>query len=75
MSKNAGKFLKPHIHVLVPVMLESLSGLESQSLNYLSLRVAGREDIQQKLDKARVAASKMSLSLTHWYMSCSAYSK
>ena len=58
MSKNAGEFLKPHIHTLVPIMLESLSGLEPQSLNYLSLRVG--EETQQKLDQARVAASKMS---------------
>lgn len=60
VSKNAGPFLKPHIHTLVPLMLESLSGLENQSLNYLALRVAGREEVEQRLDKARVAASKMS---------------
>lgn len=41
-------------------MLESLSGLEPQYLNYLAVRVAGQEDVQQKLDKARVAAFKMS---------------
>ncbi|XP_067931568.1 proteasome adapter and scaffold protein ECM29-like [Watersipora subatra] len=58
MSKNAGEFLKPHIHTLVPTMLESLSGLEPQSLNYLAQRVG--EEAQEKLDKARVAASKMS---------------
>ena len=60
MSKNARAFLKPHIHTLVPIMLESLSGLEPQQLNYLATRVAGNEDIQQRLDKARVAAFKMS---------------
>lgn len=60
MSKNAGAFLKPHIHTLVPIMLESLSGLEPQQLNYLALRVSGQEDIQQRLERARVAALKMS---------------
>lgn len=60
ISKNAGKLLKPHIHTLVPVMLESLSGLENQYLNYVALRVSGQEEIQQRLDKARVAAFKMS---------------
>jgi len=60
VSQNAGKFLRPHIHMLVPIMLESLSGLEPQYLNYVALRVSGSEEAQEKLDKARIAASKMS---------------
>ena len=60
VSKNAGTFLKPHIHTLVPVMLESLTGLAPQYLNSVALRVSGQEEVQQKLDKARVAAYKMS---------------
>ncbi|WAR24092.1 ECM29-like protein [Mya arenaria] len=48
ISKNAGVLLKPHIPVLVTALLEAISGLEPQVMNYLSL------------DNARIMASKMS---------------
>lgn len=60
VSKAAGRLLQPHVDVLVPSLLESLSGLEPQQLNYLALQVAGREDVQERLDAARAAISKSS---------------
>ncbi|XP_020604939.1 proteasome-associated protein ECM29 homolog [Orbicella faveolata] len=60
ISKNAGALLKPHIPLLVIALLESLSGLENQSMNYLSLQLHKREDAQEMLEGARIAASKMS---------------
>ncbi|XP_053393707.1 proteasome adapter and scaffold protein ECM29-like [Mercenaria mercenaria] len=60
ISKNAGILLKPHIPILVTALLEAISGLEPQVMNYLSLQVASNQEIQNKLDSARIAASKMS---------------
>ncbi|KAL4235658.1 hypothetical protein ACF0H5_004053 [Mactra antiquata] len=60
ISKNAGPLLKPHIPILVTALLEAISGLEPQVVNYLSLQVSNNQDIQNRLDSARVAASKMS---------------
>ncbi|KAL3868785.1 hypothetical protein ACJMK2_041546 [Sinanodonta woodiana] len=60
ISKNAGPLLKPLIPVLVPTLLEAVSGLEPQVMNYLSLQVASNVEVQNKLDSARIAASKMS---------------
>ncbi|XP_058950151.2 proteasome adapter and scaffold protein ECM29 isoform X1 [Pocillopora verrucosa] len=60
ISKNAGALLKPHIPLLVIALLESLSGLEDQSMNYLSLQLHKSEDVQEKLEGVRIAASKMS---------------
>ncbi|XP_062591295.1 proteasome adapter and scaffold protein ECM29-like [Saccostrea cucullata] len=60
ISKNAGPLLKPHIAVLVTALLEAVSGLEPQVMNYFSLRIAGSEEAQERLDSARIAASKMS---------------
>lgn len=60
ISRNAGRLLKPHIPLLVVALLESLSTLEPQVLNYLSLHVAGSNATQEKLDNARLAASKTS---------------
>lgn len=60
ISKNAGALLKPHISLLVIALLESLSGLENQNMNYLSLQLHKNEDVQEKLEGVRIAASKMS---------------
>ncbi|XP_031556184.1 proteasome adapter and scaffold protein ECM29-like [Actinia tenebrosa] len=60
ISKNAGTLLKPHISVLVIALLQSLSELEPQSMNYMSLHLHKNEDVQEKLESARIAASKMS---------------
>lgn len=60
ISKNAGPLLKPHIPVLVTALLEAISGLEPQVMNYLSLQVSSNVEVQNRLDSARIAASKMS---------------
>ncbi|XP_071476195.1 proteasome adapter and scaffold protein ECM29-like [Diadema antillarum] len=60
MSSNAGDAIKPHIPQLVIALLEALSGLEPQLMNYISLHVGSDENTQEKLDNARIAASKSS---------------
>ncbi|CAL1546641.1 unnamed protein product [Lymnaea stagnalis] len=59
ISRGAGALLKPNIPVLVTALLEAVSGLEPSVINYLSLHV-GTQATQDKLDSARIAASKMS---------------
>ena len=53
ISKNAGSLLKPHVPLLVVALLESLSTLEPQMLNYLSLHVAGSTATQEKVNLNR----------------------
>ncbi|CAI8054228.1 Proteasome adapter and scaffold protein ECM29 [Geodia barretti] len=60
MSENAGSQLKPHIPVLVPTLLESLSSLEPQELNTLSLRLTGETEVLEQLDNIRVKVSRQS---------------
>lgn len=45
MSKTAGPRLKPHASQLIPALLEALSTLEPQVLNYLSLRATEQEKV------------------------------
>lgn len=45
ISKSAGAMLKPHAPKLIPALLESLSVLEPQVLNYLSLRATEQEKV------------------------------
>jgi len=61
ISQTAGVLLKPHIPVLVVALLESLSGLEPQVLNYLSLHAASN---QETLDKV------WAVDVVHMYMRC-----
>ncbi|XP_072904697.1 proteasome adapter and scaffold protein ECM29 [Hemitrygon akajei] len=58
ISKNAGPLLKPHAARLIPTLLESLSVLEPQVLNYLSLRATEQE--KTAMDSARLSAAKSS---------------
>lgn len=51
ISKNAGPLLKPHVPLLVTALLEALSTLEPQMLNYLTLRVSAN---QQAVDKVSI---------------------
>lgn len=60
ISKNAGSLLKPHIPILVVTLLESLSSLEPQQLNYLSLHLQEDPNVQEKLEDARISISKSS---------------
>nr|XP_015201351.1 PREDICTED: proteasome-associated protein ECM29 homolog isoform X1 [Lepisosteus oculatus] len=58
ISKSAGCRLKPHAPKLIPALLESLSVLEPQVLNYLSLRATEQE--KTAMDTARLSAAKSS---------------
>lgn len=58
VSKTAGNRLKPHAPRLIPALLEALSVLEPQVLNYLSLRATEQE--KSTMDAARLSAAKSS---------------
>ncbi|XP_074545554.1 proteasome adapter and scaffold protein ECM29 [Halichoeres trimaculatus] len=58
ISKTAGARLKPHASRLIPALLEALSSLEPQVLNYLSLRATEQE--KSAMDAARLIAAKSS---------------
>ncbi|XP_016415574.1 proteasome-associated protein ECM29 homolog [Sinocyclocheilus rhinocerous] len=58
ISKTAGSRLKPHAPRLIPALLEALSVLEPQVLNYLSLRATEQE--KSAMDAARLSAAKSS---------------
>lgn len=49
ISKTAGARLRPHASRLIPALLESLSTLEPQVLNYLSLRATEQEKVTSAL--------------------------
>ncbi|KAM9398683.1 proteasome adapter and scaffold protein ECM29 [Salvelinus alpinus] len=55
---TAGNRLKPHAPRLIPALLEALSVLEPQVLNYLSLRATEQE--KSAMDAARLSAAKSS---------------
>lgn len=49
ISRNAGALLKPNIPLLVPALLEAVSGLEPDVINYLSLHMgsqAGQDKVK-----------------------------
>ncbi|XP_076034919.1 proteasome adapter and scaffold protein ECM29-like isoform X2 [Oratosquilla oratoria] len=56
LCRSGGAMVRPHLGTLVPALLEALSGLESQSLSYTSVRLDDSD--REKLDIARVAAAK-----------------
>ncbi|XP_071525915.1 proteasome adapter and scaffold protein ECM29 [Panulirus ornatus] len=56
LCRSGGALVKPHLGVLVPALLEALSGLESQALSYTSVRL--NDEDREKLDVARVAATR-----------------
>uniref|UniRef100_A0A665T9H2 Ecm29 proteasome adaptor and scaffold n=1 Tax=Echeneis naucrates TaxID=173247 RepID=A0A665T9H2_ECHNA len=61
ISKTAGARLKPHASRLIPALLEALSTLEPQVLNYLSLRATEQEKVTSSaMDAARLSAAKSS---------------
>lgn len=52
ISKSAGSMLKPHAPKLIPALLESLSVLEPQVLNYLSLCATDQEKVS--INRAKI---------------------
>ena len=58
LNKQSSTFLiRPYLIDMILNLLETLSGYEPPDLNYISLKL-GSQDAQEKLDMARIAASK-----------------
>ena len=49
ISKTAGVLLKPHVSLLVVSLLESITTLEPQMMNYLSLHAAANQAAADKV--------------------------
>ncbi|XP_060667830.1 uncharacterized protein LOC107410333 isoform X2 [Ziziphus jujuba] len=58
LAKGAGIALRPHLSDLVCCMLESLSSLEDQGLNYVELHAANVGIQTDKLENLRISISK-----------------
>nr|XP_032808549.1 proteasome adapter and scaffold protein ECM29 [Petromyzon marinus] len=58
ISKSAGSLLKPHVTQVIVVLLDSLTTLEPQLLNYISVRASQQEQVQ--MDSVRLNAAKTS---------------
>ncbi|XP_031477538.1 uncharacterized protein LOC116248548 isoform X3 [Nymphaea colorata] len=58
LSKGAGDVIRPHLPDLVSCMLESLSSLEDQRLNYIELHSVNIGIQSEKLENLRVAVAK-----------------
>ncbi|KAG9454895.1 hypothetical protein H6P81_007799 [Aristolochia fimbriata] len=58
LSKGAGIAIRPHLPDLVCCMLESLSSLEDQRLNYVELHAANIGMQSEKLETLRIAVAK-----------------
>eukprot|EP00842_Homolaphlyctis_polyrhiza_P003154 jgi/Hompol1/383/HPOL_000241-RA len=60
LCKTGGALLKPHITELVGTLLESLSSLEPQVMNYLTFHADKYNVTQEQLDTSRLAAARNS---------------
>ncbi|KAL2316898.1 hypothetical protein Fmac_030774 [Flemingia macrophylla] len=58
LTKHAGTAIRPHISDLVCCMLESLSSLEDQTLNYVELHAANVGIQSEKLESLRISIAK-----------------
>ncbi|CAI7781424.1 unnamed protein product [Closterium sp. NIES-53] len=58
LAKGAGASVRPHLAALVPAMLEALSGLEDQNLNYAEQHAERVGISSEKLEAARLAMSR-----------------
>ncbi|XP_050238689.1 uncharacterized protein LOC126688135 isoform X2 [Mercurialis annua] len=58
LAKGAGIALRPHLSDLVCCMLESLSSLEDQGLNYVELHAANVGIQTEKLENLRISIAK-----------------
>ncbi|KAJ3684358.1 hypothetical protein LUZ61_013522 [Rhynchospora tenuis] len=58
LAKGAGATLRPHLPDLVSCMLECLSSLEDQRLNYVELHAANVGIQAEKLEGLRIAVAK-----------------
>lgn len=60
LCKTGGILLKPHVTVIICTFLESLSILEPQAMNYISLNADKYNISQDMLDASRLSAAKTS---------------
>ncbi|CAL5425499.1 unnamed protein product [Camellia sinensis] len=58
LAKGAGIAIRPHLSDLVCCMLESLSSLEDQGLNYVELHAANVGIQKEKLENLRISIAK-----------------
>lgn len=58
--KGSGVAIRPHLPELVSCMLESLSSLEDQGLNYVELHAANAGIHAEKLEQLRISIAKSS---------------
>ncbi|XP_061372568.1 uncharacterized protein LOC133315038 [Gastrolobium bilobum] len=58
LTKHAGTAIRPHMSDLVCCMLESLSSLEDQGLNYVELHAANVGIQSEKLESLRISIAK-----------------
>ncbi|XP_010271892.1 PREDICTED: proteasome-associated protein ECM29 homolog isoform X2 [Nelumbo nucifera] len=58
LSKGAGIAIRPHLPDLVCCMLESLSSLEDQKLNYVEMHAASVGIQTEKLENLRISVAK-----------------
>lgn len=60
LAKGAGNAIRPHLSDLVCCMLESLSSLEDQGLNYVELHAANVGIKTEKLESLRISIARSS---------------
>ncbi|KAI3523966.1 hypothetical protein L1887_02516 [Cichorium endivia] len=58
LAKGAGIAIRPHLSELVCCMLESLSSLEDQGLNYVEMHAANAGIQTEKLENLRISIAK-----------------
>ncbi|KAJ3115707.1 hypothetical protein HDU96_000186 [Phlyctochytrium bullatum] len=60
ICKKGGVLLKPHITDIVSTLLEGLSSMEPQVMNYLTFHIERYNITQEQLDSSRLSAAKSS---------------
>ncbi|KAJ3206273.1 hypothetical protein HDU67_008289 [Dinochytrium kinnereticum] len=60
ICKKGGVLLKPHISDIVTTLLEGLSSMEPQVMNYLTFHIDKYNITQEQLDSSRLSAAKSS---------------
>ncbi|KAF9191921.1 hypothetical protein BGZ51_006479 [Haplosporangium sp. Z 767] len=60
ICKQAGVLLRSHISVIVVALLEGLTSMEPQMMNYLSFHTEKYQVSQEQLESSRLSAAKLS---------------
>ncbi|KAG0278438.1 hypothetical protein BGZ95_004007 [Linnemannia exigua] len=60
ICKQAGPLLRSHITVIVAALLEGLTSMEPQMMNYLSFHTEKYQVSQEQLESSRLSAAKLS---------------